>query len=160
ELVGIPTDLTADERAAIEVLTAEYAKLETEYDGADELPDEVDQRLGEIETALATFDNRPTLYDAAEVPRAGVFVSLDANGSLDIDRGYVRPEDEAPTTPDCEPAEPSGEDGVTEPPAIQRAVITIGGQPAESEEDDDDDDIKPLPERLVTELTAHRTLAL
>jgi ParB family chromosome partitioning protein len=160
ELVGIPTDLTADERAAIEVLTAEYAKLETEYDGADELPDEVDQRLGEIETALATFDNRPTLYDAAEVPRAGVFVSIDANGSLDIDRGYVRPEDEAPATPDCEPAEPSGEDGVTEPPAIQRAVITIGGRSAESEEDDDDDAIKPLPERLVTELTAHRTLAL
>ncbi len=87
-------------------------------------------------------------------------MSIDANGSLDIDRGYVRPEDEAPATPDCEPAEPSGEDGVTEPPAIQRAVITIGGRSAESEEDDDDDAIKPLPERLVTELTAHRTLAL
>ena len=26
---------------------------------ADELPDEVDQRLGEIETALAAFENRP-----------------------------------------------------------------------------------------------------
>lgn len=43
---------------------------------------------------------------------------------------------------------------------MQRAVITIGGQPAEPEDDDEDDVIKPLPERLVIELTAHRTLAL
>src|SRR3546814_4785975 len=44
---------------------------------------------------------------------------------------------------------------------IQRAVITIGGaaQPG-GEPDEDDDTIKPLPERLMTELTAHRTLAL
>jgi hypothetical protein len=34
-------------------------------------------------------------------------------------------------------------------------------RPAGREEDDDEDDgIKPLPERLVIELTAHRTLAL
>jgi ParB family chromosome partitioning protein len=42
---------------------------------------------------------------------------------------------------------------------VQRAVITIGGQAAEPEEDDDDA-VKPLPDRLVMELTAHRTLAL
>lgn len=42
---------------------------------------------------------------------------------------------------------------------MQRAVITIGGAPVEPEEDDDDV-IKPLPERLVSELTAYRTLAL
>ncbi|WP_456057518.1 ParB/RepB/Spo0J family partition protein [Aliidongia dinghuensis] len=159
ELVGVPIDLTADERATIDALDAEYAKLEAEYEGADELPDEVDQRLGEIETALASFDNRPTLYDADEVLRAGVFVSIDANGSLDIDRGYVRPEDEARAEPEGGSVEPGGQDGATEAQAVQRAVITIGGQPAEPEEEDDEV-IKPLPERLVTELTAHRTLAL
>ena len=36
---------------------------------------------------------------------------------------------------------------------------TPGGQPVEAE-DDEDDAIKPLPERLVIELTAYRTLAL
>ena len=57
-------------------------------------------------------------------------------------------------------------DGVTDPAdaenngSVQRAIITIGGQSAEPEEDDEEDVIKPLPERLVTELTAHRTLAL
>ena len=42
---------------------------------------------------------------------------------------------------------------------MQRAVITVGGEAAEPEEDEDDA-IKPLPDRLVIELTAHRTLAL
>ena len=158
ELFGIPTHLTVDEQAAIEALKAEYDKLEAEYEGADELPDDVDERLDEIETSLATFDNRPTVYDATEVVRAGVFVSIDANGSLDIDRGYVRPEDEAPAEPEGEPAEPGTETGVAEP-RVQSAVITIGGAPAEPEEEDDQV-IKPLAERLVTELTAHRTLAL
>lgn len=41
---------------------------------------------------------------------------------------------------------------------MQRSAITVGGQPAEP--DEEDDVIKPLPERLVAELTAHRTLAL
>ena len=42
---------------------------------------------------------------------------------------------------------------------VQRTVITIGG--GEPDDDDDGDNVvKPLPERLVSELTAHRTLAL
>ncbi len=41
-------------------------------------------------------------------------------------------------------------------------VITSGGQPigADASEEEDDGALKPLPERLVMELTAHRTLAL
>ncbi|MEP7457601.1 ParB/RepB/Spo0J family partition protein [Phyllobacterium sp. SB3] len=159
EVVGVPTDLSDDEKAAIEALNAEYAGLEAEYEGADELPDEIDQRLGEIETALASFDNRPAFYEADDIARAGVFISIDSDGSLDIDRGYVRPCDEAPVEPEADPDAPTAEGGETAIPAVQRAVITIGGQPAEPEEDEDDA-IKPLPERLVTELTAHRTLAL
>ena len=42
---------------------------------------------------------------------------------------------------------------------MQRAVITVGGQPTEPE-DEEDDTVKPLPDRLLMELTAHRTLAL
>ena len=61
-------------------LHAEYAKLEADYEDADELPDEVDQRLGEIEAALAAFEDRPVIYDPADIARAGVFVSIDAEG--------------------------------------------------------------------------------
>ncbi|MAM38743.1 MAG: DNA-binding protein [Erythrobacter sp.] len=160
ELQGEPLDLTAEERATIDVLNAEYQKLEAEYEGADELPDEVDQRLGEIETALSAFETRPVRFDADDIARAGVFISIAHDGSVAIDRGYVRAEDEAPEpgieTDGDETGSQPGEPGA---PAVQRAVITIGGQPVETE-DDEDDAIKPLPERLIIELTAYRTLAL
>ncbi len=162
ELEGIPTDLTAEEQATIDALNAEYAKLEAEYENADELPDEVDARLGEIETALAAFEDRPVNYDSAEIGRAGVFVSMDSDGSLSVDRGHVRPEDEAPATADTDSETES--DGDTEEgggpssPAAQRAIITIGGRP--EAEEDEDDTVKPLPDRLMSELTAYRTLAL
>ena len=43
--------------------------------------------------------------------------------------------------------------------SVQRTAISVAGHPAETEEDDEDA-AKPLPDRLITELTAHRTLAL
>lgn len=157
ELSGTIIDLTDEERATREALRAEYDRIEEEYSEADELPDEIDQRLGEIEQALEAFDRRPVIYDPADIAIAGVFVSLDTDGSLLVERGYVRPEDEAPVESggDDDQADAVGGDA----PAVQRAVITIGGQPAEPE-DDEDDSLKPLPERLVIELTAHRTVAL
>jgi ParB family chromosome partitioning protein len=102
ELDGTPTDLTAEEQATIDALQAEHARLEAEYENADELPDEVDARLGEIETALAAFEDRPVSYDPAEVARAGVFVCIDSDGKLSVDRGYVRPEDEPPAAVDID----------------------------------------------------------
>ena len=162
ELEGLPADLSDDERASIEALKAEYDKLEVEYAEADELPDEIDQRLGEIEAALSAFDARPVIYDPADIAHAGVFVSIDDEGALFVDRGYVRPEDEAPVGVSAEPESDIGSDnadGGEAKVAVQRAVITVGGVPAEPE-DDEDDAIKPLPDRLMTDLTAHRTLAL
>ncbi|MDR7260447.1 ParB family chromosome partitioning protein [Sphingomonas sp. BE270] len=160
ELAGVTVDLTEEESATREALRDEYDRLEAEYAEADELPDEIDARLGEIEQALDAFEQRPTIYDPADIAVAGVFISLDADGSLSVDRGYVRPEDERPVeTEGSDAPEVDGEAGQQAAPAVQRAVITIGGQPAEPE-DDEEDGIKPLPERLVIELTAHRTLAL
>jgi ParB family transcriptional regulator, chromosome partitioning protein len=164
ELEGEPVDLTDQEQATLDALNAEYLKIEEDYQDADELPDEIDQRLGEIEAARSVLQARSLVYDPAEIARAGVFVSIDAEGLLSIARGYVRPEDEAP-----EMVEPEGEaqgdgeinnDGPITNGVVQRAVITVGGAPAEPVEDEDDDTVKPLPDRLITELTAHRTLAL
>jgi len=162
QLDGTPADITAEEHATIDALQAEQAKLEAEYQDADELPDEVDVRLGEIEEALSAFDSRPHIYDPVEIARAGAFVSIDGDGTLLVERGFVRPEDEAPVdqidgegehaSPDADGTEPST-------PSARRTVITVGGNQPETE-DEEDDGIKPLPDRLVMELTAHRTLAL
>ncbi len=159
QLDGTPADVTAEEQATIDALQAEQAKLEAEYQDADELPDEVDVRLGEIEEALSAFDNRPHNYDPVEIARAGAFVSIDGDGALLVDRGFVRPEDEAPVDGADGDADSSDADGASsDAPTTRRAVITVGGQ--SEAEDEEDDGIRPLPDRLVMELTAHRTLAL
>jgi ParB family chromosome partitioning protein len=158
EITGSFADLTDEERAAREALRNEYDDLESEYSEHDELPDEIDRRLGEIEAALEGFEKRPIIYDPAEIARAGVFISIDRDGEPVIERGYVRPEDEPVADAgdgENENAAAAGNDG-----EVQRAVVTIGGQPVETEDDDDDDGVKPLPERLVIKLTAHRTVAL
>ncbi|MVA27376.1 chromosome partitioning protein ParB, partial [Agrobacterium vitis] len=163
ELVGTTANLTDEERAAREALRDEHDRLEAEYAEADDLPDEIDHRLGEIEQSLDAFEQRPMIYDPAEIARAGVFVSIDRDGDLVVDRGYVRPEDEAPLAIDGEASNDDPDVVASEVGAnatIQRAVTTIGGQPVAPEEDDEEDVIKPLPERLVIELTAHRSLAL
>jgi ParB family chromosome partitioning protein len=149
-----PTDAEA---ATAEALRAEYDRLEQTYADADELPEEADQRLGEIETALAAFDERPVKYDPAEVARAGAFVSIDGAGTLRVERGYVRAEDE-PVVPKSEPgADPDSGAGQADAP---EGADPGGYGPTAQEEPDEDEGVKPIPDRLMTELTAYRTLAL
>lgn len=163
-LSGVTPRLTDEEQATRDALAEELDRLYAEHEGDEDLPDEVDARLAEIETAIEEFDRRPTLYNAAEVARAGAFVSIDGSGNLRVDRGYVRAEDEAPTVEGVDGGETDGlgsdDIDATDPstPGVRSAVSTIGGQ-AEPEENEEDV-IRPLPDRLVTELTAHRTLAL
>ena len=166
-LEGTAEGLTVEEQAALDALNAEHARLEAEYASADELPDEVDQRIGEIETALRKFEDRPLRFEPADITRAGVFVSIDEDGQLSVDRGYVRPEDEAPASEpedcvqdpvDANSTEESNPVAPAAPRAPHIAVITVGGEAPQAE--DEDDAIAPLPERLMMELTAHRTLAL
>ena len=161
KLEGKPVDVTVDEQSTIDALNAEHDRLEAEYQDADELPDAVDQRLGEIEAALLAFEDRSVVFESADIVRAGVFVSINSEGRLSVNRGYVRPEDEAPVS------DPEMEQG-SEPPSAGRheltatlptTVISVAGGPVESDEDDEDV-TKPLPDRLIIELTAHRTLAL
>jgi len=61
--------------------------------------DRLYRRLGEIETALEALNDRPVVYDPAEIAFSGVFVSIDREGAPRIERGYVRPEDEPRTEP-------------------------------------------------------------
>ncbi|WP_316162430.1 ParB/RepB/Spo0J family partition protein [Bradyrhizobium sp. SZCCHNRI20481] len=161
---GRPADLTTEEQAAIAALHAERAKLEGDYEGADELPEDVDQRLGEIEAALSSVEERQMIYAPAEMARAGAFVSIDAEGRLRVERGYVRPEDEVADPGDGPGVDAdAGEDGTGVQGAQgvgQAAAVRIGGTGLEAPDDEAEDSERPLPDRLISELSAHRTLAL
>jgi ParB family transcriptional regulator, chromosome partitioning protein len=166
-IAGEPIDMNEEEKASYQAFQAEFEALNQKYDGADELPDEVDERLGELETAIAAFEERPLRYDPDEIARAGVFVSLDQDGDLEIGRGFVRPEDEAAPKSGSEGGDNQAELAIASAdhhatPA--RPEITVNGHRGATAgaeaEPDEDDVLRPLSDRLVTELTAHRTLAL
>ncbi|MGE3872541.1 MAG: ParB/RepB/Spo0J family partition protein [Parvibaculaceae bacterium] len=152
-ITGQVADLAEEERAEREALRDEMERLEAEWAEADDLPEEVDQRLGEIETALEASENRSLNYDPSDIARAGAFVSIGSDGGLRVERGYVRPEDEAHV------AERSNEGD-----DIQHSLSSgseIGDNGARVGADaQEDDGLKPLSERLVMELMAHRTLAI
>jgi len=156
QIVGEPVAMSEEEVATAEALRAEYERLEQAHADANELPEEIDLRLGEIETALAALDDRPVSYDPEEIARAGVFVSIDRSGELRVERGYVRPEDE-PTLPQAEPATDSETSSAAALPDgdEERASTSVAQEQSEEE-----DGSKPIPDRLMTELTAYRTLAL
>ena len=158
QLRGETIPLTAEEEAARETLQAEYDRLEEAHAKVEELPEDVDQRLAEIETALAAFEERPVRFDPDEIARAGAFVSIDGAGNLRVERGYVRPEDETPI--EAEQAATSEHDG---PQAVEASAKDGDAALAETQdgqEQEEDEGLKPFPDRLMTELTAHRTLAL
>ena len=154
--------LSADEQASCDALQQEYASLEEQYaDTGEDYPEEVDQRLAEIERMLEAFDDRPPSYDPAEMAYGGAFVSLDHSGRVRVECGYVKPEDVPQPaakpesgTRDTDEGESfaSGPNGSSSGPAAGSAN---GTAPA-----DEDEGSGRIPERLLIELTAHRTLGL
>jgi len=156
-LRGREVPISEEEVAARDALQAELDQLEAMYAEADEIPEDVDQRLGEIETALTAFDERPVVYEPDEIARAGAFVSIDGAGVLHVERGYVQPEDES----EAEGAEGDSDDDA---PGSERTTAT--GIEADTDDEpavddpDEDEGVRPLSDRLLTELTTHRTLAL
>ncbi|MGE0765555.1 MAG: ParB/RepB/Spo0J family partition protein [Hyphomicrobiaceae bacterium] len=154
QLSGREVPLTDEEAATRDALQAEFDDLEAEYAEAQEIPEEIDQRLGEIETALEALEDRPVVYESDDIARAGAFVSIDSTGALRIERGYVRPEDELP----IDEEEADGDES-------DRRRMTSAEEDSDSDDDavdepEEEDGMRPLSDRLMTELTAHRTLAL
>ena len=151
-MAGEAEPMTDEEAATYDALKTEFEKLEADNADADELPEEVDTRLGEIETAMEALQDRPVRFEEDELAVAGAFVSIDSSGRLRVERGYVRPEDE--------PALPSEDQPDTDTADADVDDTGIDADGVAPDEEDEDDGIKPLSDRLVTELTAHRTLAL
>lgn len=154
-IAGTTVPLTEEEQAQLDALVEEYDGLGEQYQDGRDLPAEVDARLTEIDAGITALTQRPITYDPEEQARAGVFVSLSHDGRLRIDRGYVRPEDEPA-------AERAGDDESQAAGIVSTGpTVSVGGQVQTGEQGDDEDDtIRPLPDRLVSELTAERTLAL
>ncbi|MBW9081285.1 ParB/RepB/Spo0J family partition protein [Rhizobium pusense] len=151
---GEQAEMTEADLAHYDATRAEYDKLDAEYSEADEYSEATEQKLEELGAELDRLNDRPYVFDPEEVARGGLFVSLGVGGELNIERGFVRPEDEPKDAAD--PSADVGDSGdyASSVPATGAA----GGE--ETQPDDEDQTVKPLPDRLVLDLTAARTVAL
>ena len=131
-----PTDA---DLAEVATLQAEAEALENEWSGADEIPDDVDARVNALDERIAELAGGSWNYDPAEMAMAGVFLTIERNGAVSVDPGWVRAEDE----PVAE-SEPQGEgeseqrddrvDGDHRQPMLEPES---GGDEVQPEEEDD-----------------------
>ncbi|BBB97197.1 MULTISPECIES: ParB/RepB/Spo0J family partition protein [Bradyrhizobium] len=150
-----PVELSAEDQAALQAVQTEFDRLTEQHQTAEELPDDVDARFGELEAEIERLEAKRQAYDAGDVARGGAFVILNHDGTVRVERGFIRPDYEKPeaeTGPESD-AE-AGDEGDRE-----------GEEAAPDGEDDEgasdeEDDNKMLSDALVRDLTAHRTLGL
>lgn len=162
-----PVELSEEDAATYDAAQDELERLTAEWEDADiDLPPEVDTRLAELEAEIERIDAKRHAYDPDEIARGGAFIVVAHNGETRIERGFIRAEDEAP-----EPEAETAEDGET---IIDGVRVNADGEILDNEgEDGEGDDLpepepeeeagdagKPLPDSLIRDLTAHRTLGL
>ncbi|TPI27610.1 ParB/RepB/Spo0J family partition protein [Mesorhizobium sp. B3-2-1] len=155
-------ELSAEEIERYDALKAEYEKLDADYAAAEDADEAIEAKLDQLGAELDAIDDRPQSYDPAQMAIAGVFVTLAANGELQVEAGFVRSEGE-PRYETDDVGEGEEAEGQTRSIGDDdRDGVVVNGKPVNdsSANDGEDDGIKPLPDRLVFDLTAQRTLAL
>jgi len=63
---------------------------------ADEPPDHVDARFCELEADIERLEAKRHAYYPDDIARGGAFVILNHDGTVRIERGFIRTEDEKP----------------------------------------------------------------
>ncbi|MQA00993.1 MAG: chromosome partitioning protein ParB [Dehalococcoidia bacterium] len=151
-------DLPAKDRKRLDALRAQYDELYEQYEGEEdeELPEDLDARIEQLEGEIEQLAERQRVYDPEMVARAGVFVTLDRDGRARVERGYIRPEDEQEHDGPDAGNDLDGADD--DSPSAGAGDDLSAAQDSDSTEDAREG--KPLPDLLVRDLTAHRTLGL
>lgn len=136
-----------EDKAQIQALSEAYDALVSEWDAVEELPPEIEAKFAEMDAALDAFGDG-TAYDPEEIARGGAFVVLGQDGLARVERGFIRPEDMPAADPEPEADAESPQGGATSEESRPEA------------EETEEEAGAPLSERLVSDLTAHRTMAL
>ena len=126
-----PVPLSKTECKRLAKLQARYDALCEKHQHDDEMPAKATEQLERIEAAIEAL--RKEEYKARDIALAGAFVTLAHDGSVRIERGFIRGEDE---------------------PKSKAKDTKAGRSPKDA------DGLAPLSEKLVAELTAYRTSAL
>lgn len=148
-------ELSAEDQTALQAAQAEFDRLTEQHQTAEELPDEVDARFGVLETEIDRLEAKRQAYHPDDIARSGAFVVLNHDGTLRVERGFIRPEDERPHGE-------TGQEGDAQAPDGEGGEDDQGPRDGEDEDGagDEEDEEQPLSDMLVRDLTAHRTLGL
>ena len=160
-LPGTQAPITEEEQVRYDAAVAEYNRLSEEHESADEIPEDADQRMAELEAEIASIDERPSIYDSTDIARAGVFVSIDHDGRLKVERGFVRPQDEARREGGALAAAGEPRSGAQSGADHATVGASMGADPASPEPTEEEVETSPkLSGLMVVELSAHRTVAM
>ncbi|OYW55483.1 MAG: hypothetical protein B7Y80_16905 [Hyphomicrobium sp. 32-62-53] len=166
QIPNLPSGLSKEERAEEKVLSAEYDALSEKQDYGDEddpFTAEDQARLDELRPILLEFRNRPPKLSVKQIARTGVLISLDDEGDLCMEYGYLRPEDVKEAKKKAATPSLSDDDSVE---------CLAGDHDADESENGDEDYVradnnpgavvagKTISDSLARDLTSYRTIAL
>jgi ParB family transcriptional regulator, chromosome partitioning protein len=139
-------ELSAEDQAALDAAQAEFNSLTEQHETAEELPDSVDARFGELEAEIERLEAKRQAYDPDNIARGGAFVILNHDGTVRIERGFIRTEDEK-RQPETEHAGDATESADAES-GDGRSAEDGDGEPDQSSADEEEND-SPLSDILV-----------
>jgi ParB family chromosome partitioning protein len=87
-----PVELSAEDQAALDAAQAEFNSMTEQHERAEELPDDVDARFGELEAEIERLEAKRQAYEPDHIARGGAFVILNHDGTVRIERGFIRTE--------------------------------------------------------------------
>jgi len=136
--------------------------------GVEDAAEEVRAEVQAVQAELDALDDRERAFRPEDVARGGATVMLAGDGTLRIERGFIRPEDEPKPEPEPEPEDTAeacaqGQDSPGDADAgivNQEQDDTGHTVEAVTPEQVPEDKAPALPFELDAELTAHRTAAL
>jgi ParB family chromosome partitioning protein len=147
--------LSDEDEARLEALSTEHDELAEGYSSYDEMPEDVAAKLEAVSDEIDAISAKRSAYDASVTAHGGAFVVLHHDGTVRIERGFVRLEDEALADP-----EPEAEGDATAPEAVEDEQAEDGDDGVREIEEEDEEPGKPISDSLTRDLSAHRTLAL
>ncbi|MEZ5656874.1 MAG: ParB/RepB/Spo0J family partition protein [Sphingobium sp.] len=136
--------LSEEDEKRLEAASAQYDQLVEGYDSNDEMPEDVAVKVEALDAEIDAISDKRYAYDANLIAHGGVFVVLNHDGTVRIERGFVRAKDEALADPQPEGA----------------AIDPETAEDVQEIEDEDEEVGKPISDALTRDLSAHRTLAL
>ncbi|MBG6118440.1 ParB family chromosome partitioning protein [Sphingobium sp. JAI105] len=147
--------LSDEDETRLEALSTEHDELTEGYSSYDEMPEDVAVKLEVVSDEIDAISAKRYAYDANVIAHGGAFVVLHHDGTVRIERGFVRAEDEALADP-----QPEDEGETIYPEAVEGEQAEGGDEDVQEIEEEDEEPGKPISDSLTRDLSAYRTLAL